>query len=186
MDLQRAGHDWATFTLLLQRDNQIRPVLYCQNPWHFVSRGFREFELLFGSTAAEKSVSSQESVKKVDFPYFKEGMVINQCLLCYEQGKPSVRRECRLRTHWMGTSKMPSEGLAFIESSSRAFWTESCRSANVFQWKTGAKWQCVRCPPGRLHRCAMLNSVPQGFGLRTQYSTKDKWWQNAENDIEFY
>ena len=68
----------------------------------------------------------------------------------------------------------------------RAFWTESCRSANVFQWKTGAKWQCVRCPPGRLHRCAMLNSVPQGFGLRTQYSTKDKRWQNAENDIEFY
>ena len=127
MDLQRAGHDWATFTLLLQRDNQIRPVLYCQNPWHFVSRGFREFELLFGSTAAEKSVSSQESVKKVDFPYFKEGMVINQCLLCYEQGKPSVRRECRLRTHWLGTSKMPSEGLAFIESSSRAFWTESNR-----------------------------------------------------------
>ena len=83
--------------------------------------------MLFGSTAAEKSVSSQESVKKVDFPYFKEGMVINQCLLCYEQGKLSVRREHRLRTHWMGTLTMPSEGLAFIESGNRAFWTESNR-----------------------------------------------------------
>lgn len=39
----------------------------------FCSRGFREFELLFGSAAAEKSVSSQESVRKVDFPYFKGG-----------------------------------------------------------------------------------------------------------------
>lgn len=83
--------------------------------------------MLFGSTAAEKSVSSQESVKKVDFPYFKEGMVINQCLLCDEQGKPSVHREHRLRTHWMGTLTMPSEGLAFIESGNRTFWTESNR-----------------------------------------------------------
>lgn len=82
--------------------------------------------LLFGSTAAEKSMSSQESVKEVDFPYFKEGMVINQCLLCCEQGKPSVRREHRLRTHWTGMSKMPSEGLV-LERSSRAFWTESNR-----------------------------------------------------------
>lgn len=83
--------------------------------------------LLFGSTAAEKSLSSQGSVKEVDFPHFKEGMVINPCLLRCEQGKPSVRRECGLRTHWMGTSKMPSEGLALVERSSRAFWTESNR-----------------------------------------------------------
>lgn len=41
---------------------EIRPFLYCQNPWRF--NGFwrvRESELLLaGSTAAQKSVSSQE------------------------------------------------------------------------------------------------------------------------------
>lgn len=45
-------------------------------------------------------------------------------------------------------------------------------SVIMFQWKMGSKWQFLRCPPGRFHRCAMLNSVPQGF--RFEESIKHK------------
>lgn len=74
----------------------------------------------------------------------------------------------------------------------RGFWTESCWSANVFQWKMGAKWQFVRCPPGRFHRCVMLNSVPQGFGFEESIKHKRqmmakcwKWpWVSASGSIQ--